>query len=532
MTTSKKQILLTFALTLCSLGIMASEADLKEKSARASAGYLARARGLFQRQRPIHTTASQIPPEIQKIIGRFAGEYTLFKTLNTPGSLVAFHDDGIHLTSAGFLPGSRETLGSVARVVTRNIIDGKITKDFTKELLSHTKLWLSGDGTIVMDSHNILETTTRDVLSKPPSIWTLDNWKYSPICLNHNGRIIALKGHHGSPIVLFDWKNKTRVDLPGRTNGIEYAFSPKPLFSRDGRIFACVSLSHDFILLFDAATGSEIAQIKTSISEKDDSFRDLIGSFYSDQGITSLAISPDNTFLAYSIALPNRSEAILVNRATEEIKKFPQQTSLLNRFGLTDSPHIERVGFTNTDNNMYTLSSEKKLEFRSLKTNSIYQTIQLPEADFSGLEALYDDHSIALSPDDQFLAVGYADAIQLFKSSTPLSEMIEKEEAIQKLRQQKKAREPIQNIETGIFRRSSPSAANVFYQAAMKQARQKKSAPVHTESLSPEYFKPAVEPLDENMPAITKPTIRPKADTTRMKAPVIQSQNIDMDATD
>lgn len=531
MFTSKKHVLFTFAIAMCSLGLTASYREQETKSAVARQGYFDWIKQAWSTKfaKPDKKTArfgeriSNAPREIQNLIAEFAedNEYKPVTTLNAPGNLLAFNDKGTTLTSAGPV----DDFNRAIKVVTRTTDRGRLVKEFTIEPRHRDMddLLLSGDGTTLVVNGQIIDTGTGNIKESVP---------FHALSINHNGTMLAgtLEGaleqeqfndqaiEPSGVIRLYNRTTKERIELAtdsdAHSNG---------LFSHDSTTFALISGSN--ILLFDTKTG----HIKNTIDGTENLVGNRQGGF-----IRSFALNKNKSLLAYSTTYPNKRHIVLVDLTNEE---RPRKETHFRSCLSDPSCQIQRIGFGS--NILYFITNKDSLltlQFLDITKNTIVQKIELPSASVL--------RSVLLSPDEKILAIGTTANIHIWKKAMPVQDMIRQEEQILEFRARKNKenqekdkraqqakREMIEGRLSTMpiwYGRPKPSTAssnsqipattkqssNVFYRAAMQQARQKKPIPLSTDN-SRHDLTPAVEPLDIDMPK-AKPIIRPTKPTTIM----------------
>lgn len=480
MFTSKKQILLTFTIAMVSLGLTASHREQETKLAGSRQGYLDWIKQTWskpnKKMAQLGERISNAPPEIRSLITELDenDQYKPYHTLKKSAALLAFNDQGTALTSVDY------AIRNTIEVIKRNVKNGSVINRFTanRRPRENNDLLLSGDGTTLVVNEKIINTATGSVIETVP---------FHSLSINHDGTMLAailpienidedlLVEPTELPqfISLFNRNTKTRVQLES-----DASTKHSPKFSRDGTIFACASGSN--ILLFDTQTG----KVKKTINASEISNATFAH-------ISSLALNNSLSLLAYSTSIYNTGlrayhstkDVVLVDLKTDQ-KRILKGTSFLPLItGL--AAYVEEVGFTNRHNKLYISSltdpsdATLSVEFLDLETGAVTQNIQVSKQ--KGYTRI---RSIALSPDDKMLAIGTTENIELWKKpTTPLQERAETEQRILELRaaKEEKERRPMKNV---------------FFQAAMKQARQKKSASAPIGSSSPYSSEPAVEEVD------------------------------------
>lgn len=518
MFTSKKQVLLTFTLTLCSLGLTASQAEQETKS-------------IDQALQAALPSLHQGPRTIIKEYLEEPRPYEEIATLNKPGSVLAFgiNKDGTTLTSAGFIGNT-----STVSVVRYNMNDRSVINELTLEQpTNYGTLLLSGDGKTLISNEDVFDTTTGKIIRTVPVV-TRGTKNYTPVLLNYDGTMLAFQLQYEetrTPFILhnFETSNNQDISLTERS-ARKYAF---PRFSRNSNIFAY--LSNVGILLFDTKNGSRISQpidVKWPFDLK------------------SFDLNYDGSRVVYGAdhktwnSFP--SQLMLFDVATKTRQKiYETPASASDPSSDSRGELILNVGFSETANTVYALLLPS---FRSNKP--LQNWIQCWNLETGKeIDSLHLDSpirpTIAFNHNDRFLALGYSDAIKILKKQTESeqtqSELERKRQsnlALEDARdqerlarerlfsaglpgaithhiatsskgsfinwqknwlKQKKARTAQQtapgDVDAGIFARQalrpSLSSANVFYQAAAKQAQQKKL---------PEHLRPAVvESLELDM---------------------------------
>lgn len=411
--------------------LIAGEREQKMKASEVLAGDLPPSKVAMPLQKEIASYMQEDPLAA-------ASPYELFKELDAPSELLAFHHNGqeLTLTSAGFTSIFEDT--STLEVITRSMKNGVILQKFTLEKQPvNERLLMSGNGKILVIGREIFDIPTQQKIKDIPD--TFDGNKeykainlaaYAPVILNHEGTLLVLTPPNGTlPIIVVDTSPTSNLqhvlqgsETSNRMNDIVYPLA----LSRDGQTVA--GIRDNNIVLFNMVGLTKI----------------IPNAVQGDRDKAYLSLNKDGSRLAYISRSSKRAEAQVFDTGTAQAKTVTSQTSSilssLNPFTKNKGIKVRWYGiqFTNTGNNLCVLAQRKKkqqtfIQLWNVDTGVIKQTLELnryPQA-------------IVFSPNDVFLALGERGShkIRLFKKKTNLEDELERQEKIAQLRQRKKQAE-------------------------------------------------------------------------------------------